>query len=155
MLNLKMIETSIYLYHTSSLMHRDESSVMFPLGSVGVGSCNIRPPRPNKPVGIDLTPTPIPAAKLRIFHPKQMTTEIALYLILQQPISTWKSLTEHRKKTRGTNDQGRIEIIQTTALLRSARTSSSGNLGRLAYHTDFSENHQLYLCQVLSGGRQR
>ncbi len=30
------------------------------------GSCNIRPPRPNDSVGIDLTPTPIPAAKLRI-----------------------------------------------------------------------------------------
>ena len=50
------------------------------------GSCNIRPPRPNDPVGIDLTPTPIPAAKLRI-HTRQMTTEMALsLLILQQPI---------------------------------------------------------------------
>ena len=32
----------------------------------GFGSCNIRPPHPNDPVGIDLTPTPIPAANLRI-----------------------------------------------------------------------------------------
>ena len=79
-----------YLYHTSSLMHRDGSSVMFPLGSRrggGFGSCNIRPSHPNDPVGIDLTPTPIPAAKLRI-HTRQMTW---LYpwvslLILQQPI---------------------------------------------------------------------
>ena len=58
----------------------------------GFGSCNIRPPRPNDPFGIDLTPTPIPAANLRI-HTRQMTTEIALYpwvslLILQQPIRT-------------------------------------------------------------------
>ena len=30
------------------------------------GSFNIRPPHPNDPVGIDLTPTPIPAANLRI-----------------------------------------------------------------------------------------
>ena len=60
-------------------MHRDGSSVMFPLGSRewGFGSCNIRPPRPNDPVGIDLTPIPIPAANLRI-HTRQMATEIAL-----------------------------------------------------------------------------
>ena len=32
----------------------------------GFGSCNIRSPHPNDPVGIDLTPTPIPAANLRI-----------------------------------------------------------------------------------------
>ena len=32
----------------------------------GFGSFNIRPPHPNDPVGIDLTPTPIPAANLRI-----------------------------------------------------------------------------------------
>ena len=52
----------------------------------GFGSYNIRPPHPNDPVGIDLTPTPIPAAKLRI-HTRQMTTEIALsLLILQQTI---------------------------------------------------------------------
>ena len=32
----------------------------------GFGSFNIRPPHPNDPVVIDLTPTPIPAANLRI-----------------------------------------------------------------------------------------
>ena len=32
----------------------------------GFGSFNIRPPHPNDPVGIDLTPTPIPATNLRI-----------------------------------------------------------------------------------------
>ena len=32
----------------------------------GFESCNIRPPHPNDPVGIDLTPTPIPATNLRI-----------------------------------------------------------------------------------------
>ena len=53
----------------------------------GFGSCNIRPPHPNDPVGIDLTPTPIPAANLRIHKKrKKMTTEMALYIILQQPI---------------------------------------------------------------------
>ena len=49
------------------------------------GSCNISSPRPNDPVGIDLTPTLVPAADLRI-HTRQMTTEMALYLILQQSI---------------------------------------------------------------------
>ena len=60
-------------------MHRDGISMMFPLGSPGggLGSCNIRPPRPNDPVGIDLTLTPIPAANLRI-HTRQMTTEMTL-----------------------------------------------------------------------------
>ena len=56
----------------------------------GFGSFNIRPPHPNDPVGIDLTPTPIPAANLRIHtrrkQKKKMTTEKALYIILQQPI---------------------------------------------------------------------
>ena len=53
----------------------------------GFGSCNIRPPHPNDPVGIDLTPTPIPAASLCIHtRRKKMTTEKALYIILQQPI---------------------------------------------------------------------
>ena len=53
----------------------------------GFGSCNIRPPHPNDPVGIDLTPTPIPSANLRIHtRKKKMTTEMALYIILQQPI---------------------------------------------------------------------
>ena len=56
----------------------------------GFGSFNIRPPHPNDPVGIDLTPTPIPAANLRIHtrrkQKKKMTVEKALYIILQQPI---------------------------------------------------------------------
>ena len=52
----------------------------------GFRSCNIRPPRPKYPVGIDLTPTPILAANLRIHTRKKMTTEKALYIILQQPI---------------------------------------------------------------------
>ena len=57
----------------------------------GFGSFNIRPPHPNDPVGIDLTPTPIPAANLRIHTrrkhtQKKMTSEKALYIILQQPI---------------------------------------------------------------------
>ena len=46
----------------------------------GFRSCNIRPHHPNDSVGIDLTPTPIPAAKLRIFHTKQMTAEMALFM---------------------------------------------------------------------------
>ena len=37
----------------------------------GFGSCNIRPPHPNDPVGIDLTPTPILVAKLRIHTRKK------------------------------------------------------------------------------------
>ena len=53
-------------------MHRDGSSVMFPLGVIGgFGSCNIRPPHPNDPVGIDLTPTLIPAANLCIHSRKK------------------------------------------------------------------------------------
>ena len=69
-------------------MHRDGSSEMFPLGSWGVsGLATSDPPHPNDPVGIDLTPTPIPAANLRIHtRRKKMTTEKALYIILQQPI---------------------------------------------------------------------
>ena len=76
-------------------MRRDGSSVMFPLGSQGsFGSCNIRPPRPNNPVGIDLTLTPIPAAKLRIFHTRQMTAEMALFMGItfefwHQPFRDW------------------------------------------------------------------
>ena len=49
-------------------------------GFTGERSCNIWSPRPNDPVGIDLTPTPIPAAKLRSFHTRQMTAELALSL---------------------------------------------------------------------------
>ena len=41
---------------------------------------------PNDPVGIDVTPTPILAANLCIHTRKKMTTEMALYIILQQPI---------------------------------------------------------------------
>ena len=57
----------------------------------GRGSCNIRPPLPNDPVAIDLTPTPNPAAKLRIFHTRQMIAEMALFMGItfefwQQPI---------------------------------------------------------------------
>ena len=53
----------------------------------GFGSFNIRPPHPNDPVGIDLTPTPIPAANLRIHtRRKKMAPEKALNIILQQPI---------------------------------------------------------------------
>ena len=76
-------------------MHRDGSSVMFPLGSRGgVGSCNIRPPHPNDPVGIDLTPTPIPAPKLRIFRTRQMTAEMVLFMGIpfkfwQQTVKAW------------------------------------------------------------------
>ena len=56
--------------------------MMFPLGSQwGFRSCIIRPPRPNDPVGIDLMPTPILAAKLRIFYTKQMTAEMALVVV--------------------------------------------------------------------------
>ena len=64
-------------------MHRDESSVMFPFGLIGgFGSCNIRPPHPNDPVGIDLTLTPIPAANLRIHtRRKKMTSAKVLYII--------------------------------------------------------------------------
>ena len=56
-------------------MHRNGSSVMFPWGS-----CNIRPSRPNELVGIDFMPTPISATKLRIFHTKQITAEMALFM---------------------------------------------------------------------------
>ena len=57
------------------------------VGFIGrFGSCNIRTPRPIDPLGIDLTRTHIPAAKLRI-HTRQMTAEMDLSLcILQQPI---------------------------------------------------------------------
>ena len=59
-------------------MHRDGSSVMFPLGSRGVlGLATSDIPPPNDPVGIDLTPTPIPAANLSV-HTRQMTTEMAI-----------------------------------------------------------------------------
>ena len=44
----------------------------------GFGSFNIRPPHPNDPVGIDLTPTPIPAANLRI-HTRRKT-KYSLYI---------------------------------------------------------------------------
>ena len=54
------------------------SDVSFRFTGWGFGSCNIRPPCPNDPVGIDLTPTSIPAANLRIFHTRQMTAEMAL-----------------------------------------------------------------------------
>ena len=37
----------------------------------GLGSCNIRPPYPNDHVGIDLTPTLIPAANLCIHTKKR------------------------------------------------------------------------------------
>ena len=77
-------------------MRRGGSSVTFPLGSRGRGfrSCNIRPPHSNDPVGIDLTSTPIPAAKLCIFHTRQMTAEMALFMGItfkfwQQPIRGW------------------------------------------------------------------
>ena len=46
------------------------------------------PPHPNDSVGIDFIPTPIPAANLRIHTRKKMTAEMALYIILQQPIRT-------------------------------------------------------------------
>ena len=39
----------------------------------GFGSFNIRLPHPNDPVGIDLTPTPIPAA--RPAHPHKEKTK--------------------------------------------------------------------------------
>ena len=75
----KLNAISPYLYHTSSLIHRDRSSVMFLFGlqGWGFGSSNIRHPRPNDPVAMDLTPTPIPAAKLSV-HTRQMTSELAL-----------------------------------------------------------------------------
>ena len=50
------------------------------------GSYNIRPPHPNDPVGIDLAPTTLPSANLLIQPRKKMTTEKALYIILQQSI---------------------------------------------------------------------
>ena len=56
-------------------------------GFMGVfRSCNIRPPHPNDPVGIDLTQAPIPTDNLRINTRKKMATEMVLYIILQQPI---------------------------------------------------------------------
>ena len=72
---------STYLYHTSLLMHRDGSSVMYPLDSRGAGRVfKHQILSPNDPVGIDLSPTPILAAKLRIFHTKQMTAGMALFM---------------------------------------------------------------------------
>ena len=74
------------------------SDVSFGFTGWGFGSCNIRPPRPNDPVGIDLMPTPILAAKLRIFHTKQMTAEMALFMgitlnfFFRQPIREANSL---------------------------------------------------------------
>ena len=79
-----LVHKNPVLHHTSSLMNRDGSSVMFPLGSRGgVGSCNIRPPRPNDHVGIDLTPTPIPAAKLRIHTRQILSGEIIIVPFLR------------------------------------------------------------------------
>ena len=50
-------------------MRWDGLSVMFPLSSRGISCLATSDPTcPNDPVGIDLTPTPIPAAKQRIFH---------------------------------------------------------------------------------------
>ena len=82
-------------YYTSLLMHRDGSSMMFPLGSQGGGSgLATSDLHPNDPIGIDLTPTPAPAAKQRIFHTKRMTAEMALsmgitFKFWQQPIRAW------------------------------------------------------------------
>ena len=60
-------------------MHCDGSSVMYPLCFTGgFGSCNIRTTSQNHAAGIDLTPTPISAAKLRIFPTKQMNAEMSL-----------------------------------------------------------------------------
>ena len=53
------------------------------MGGGGFGSCNIRPPHPNDPVGIDLTQLP---SRQLTRRKKKMTTEKALYIILQQPI---------------------------------------------------------------------
>ena len=73
-------------------MHRDGSSVMFPLGSWEVlGLATSDPPRPNDPVGIDLTPTPIPAANLHI-QTRQMTTEMALSTFITVSISIQTSM---------------------------------------------------------------
>ena len=48
-------------------MHQDGSSVMFPLGSWGVlGLATSDPLTQTTKFGIDLTPTPIPAANLHI-----------------------------------------------------------------------------------------
>ena len=53
-------------------MHRDGSSVMFPLSSWGGAGLETSVPlTQNDPVGIDLTPTPIPAAPLCIHTRKK------------------------------------------------------------------------------------
>ena len=50
-------------------MHQDGSLGMFPFGSLDVwGLATSKPSCPNYAFGIDLTPTPISVAKLRIFH---------------------------------------------------------------------------------------
>ena len=64
-LNLYAIFFFIYTIHLSWCIGMGRQWCFFWIHG-GVGSCNIRPLHPNDPVGIDLTPTPIPAAKLRI-----------------------------------------------------------------------------------------
>ena len=66
----------VYLYILINALEWIISVVSFEF--TGGGSCNIRPPGSNDPVGIDLTPTPIPAAKQRILHTRQMTAEKTL-----------------------------------------------------------------------------
>ena len=63
-------------------MYRDGSSVMFPLGSRGVRVLQHQTPWSNDPDGIDLTPTPFPEAKLRIFHTRQIEYFMILYNFL-------------------------------------------------------------------------
>ena len=63
-------------------MHQDGSSVMFPLGSPVGGGSSLTTSDPL----IDLMPTPIPTAKLQIFHTRQMTAEMVL--LLQQKFQT-------------------------------------------------------------------
>ena len=113
-------------------MLRDGSSVMFPLGSWGfLGLSTSDPPHPNDPVGIDLTPTPIPAANLRIHtrrkQKKNDHRKGSIYIL-------WKNLSwvckVHRKLMEvSILMSGILEIEYTEVLQNNKKTIWTNRLG--------------------------
>ena len=76
----------MYIYHPSSLMHRDGSSVTFPLGSWGVSGLATSDPL-TQITQSALMLLQLPSRQLTgASTQEKMTTEMALYIILQQPI---------------------------------------------------------------------
>ena len=76
-----------YLYHTSSLMQRDGSSVMSPLGSWGIsGFATSDPLTQMTQLALILLQLPSRQLTCTSTQEKKMTTEMAPYIILQQPI---------------------------------------------------------------------